>query len=101
MTLRLLEDDQNRKPGDPPNPLSSLLKLSATETRQELVHLLAEVAGPAASRLSLDLEDDQTDFAPDWSGMATAQYLNYRKLSIFGGTSEIQKTILSKSVLGL
>lgn len=101
MTLRLLEDDERRKPEDPPNPLSSLLKLSATETRQEVTHLLAEVAGPAASRLSLSIEDDQGDFAPVWAGMATAQYLNYRKLSIFGGTTEIQKTILAKSVLGL
>jgi alkylation response protein AidB-like acyl-CoA dehydrogenase len=101
MTLRLLEDDQNRKPGDPPNPLSSLLKLSACETRQEMVHLLAEVGGASAARMSLELRDDQTDFAAEWAGMATAQYLNYRKLSIAGGTNEVQKTILAKSVLGL
>jgi len=101
ITLRLLEDDEQRGPEDPPNPLSSLLKLSATETRQEVTHLLAEVAGPAASRLSLSIEEDRDEFTPEWAGMATAQYLNYRKLSIFGGTTEIQKTILAKSVLGL
>lgn len=32
---------------------------------------------------------------------ATAQYLNKRKLSIYGGgASEIQRTIIAKSVLG-
>jgi alkylation response protein AidB-like acyl-CoA dehydrogenase len=51
--------------------------------------------------MSLELRDDQTDFAAEWAGMATAQYLNYRKLSIAGGTNEVQKTILAKSVLGL
>lgn len=101
LTLRLLEDDHGRKPDDPPNPLSSLLKLSATETRQALSRLLAEVSGPAAARLSLSVQGQEEDFAPEWAGLATAQYLNYRKLSIFGGTSEIQKTILARTVLGL
>ena len=45
--------------------------------------------------------DDPAGFAAEWAGMATAQYLNYRKLSIAGGTNEVQKTILAKSVLGL
>ncbi len=32
---------------------------------------------------------------------AAAQYFNYRKLSIFGGSNEIQKNIISKMILGL
>lgn len=101
LTLRLLEDDEGRKPEDAPNPLSSLLKLSATETRQELSRLLATTTGPGAARLELATTSGQANFAPEWAGLATAQYLNYRKLSIFGGTSEIQKTILARTVLGL
>jgi len=32
---------------------------------------------------------------------ATAQYFNNRKLSIFGGSNEVQKNIVSKMILGL
>ena len=32
---------------------------------------------------------------------ASANYFNYRKLSIFGGSNEIQKNIISKMILGL
>ncbi len=32
---------------------------------------------------------------------AAAAYFNYRKLSIFGGSNEIQKNIISKMILGL
>ena len=30
-----------------------------------------------------------------------AAYMNQRKLSIFGGTNEIQKNIISKMIVGL
>ena len=41
--------------------------------------------------------------APATAGAATAaaNYFNYRKLSIFGGSNEIQKNIISKMILGL
>jgi alkylation response protein AidB-like acyl-CoA dehydrogenase len=32
---------------------------------------------------------------------AAAQYFNNRKLSIFGGSNEIQRNIVSKMILGL
>ena len=38
---------------------------------------------------------------PDEAKVAAAQYFNYRKLSIFGGSNEIQKNIISKMILGL
>jgi alkylation response protein AidB-like acyl-CoA dehydrogenase len=31
----------------------------------------------------------------------SAQYFNYRKLSIFGGSNEVQREIISKSLLEL
>ena len=34
-------------------------------------------------------------------GILAATYLNQRKLSIFGGTNEIQKNIISKMIVGL
>jgi hypothetical protein len=41
------------------------------------------------------------DFRPDFAPAASAQYFNNRKLSIFGGSNEIQKNIISKMILGL
>ena len=100
-TMRVLDADSRKDRGDAPNPLSSLLKLRASEIRQELTHLYVEVAGPSALRLSLTPENDIDDVAPDWAGLATATYLNNRKVTIYGGTSEVQHNILAKAVLGL
>ena len=38
---------------------------------------------------------------PDYAGHAAPGYFNYRKVSIYGGTNEIQKNIIAKAVLGL
>ena len=38
---------------------------------------------------------------PPEAGLAAARYLNARAWSIFGGTSEIQLTILAKMAVGL
>ena len=38
---------------------------------------------------------------PEGSSSAATQYFNNRKLSIFGGSNEIQKNIISKMILGL
>ena len=35
------------------------------------------------------------------AGVATGVYLNNRKVTIYGGTSEVQHNILSKAVLGM
>jgi alkylation response protein AidB-like acyl-CoA dehydrogenase len=45
------------------------------------------------------------DLREDFSSMGASQpasvYFNNRKLSIFGGSNEIQKNIISKMILGL
>jgi len=38
---------------------------------------------------------------PDYGHTATEKYLNSRKLSIYGGSNEIQRNIIAKAVLGL
>jgi alkylation response protein AidB-like acyl-CoA dehydrogenase len=49
----------------------------------------------------LDADYQGPQFGPDYSAAASAQYFNNRKLSIFGGSNEIQKNIISKMILGL
>jgi alkylation response protein AidB-like acyl-CoA dehydrogenase len=45
--------------------------------------------------------DDVLGVGPSGASSVTPLYLNNRKLSIYGGSNEIQKNIISKSILGL
>jgi alkylation response protein AidB-like acyl-CoA dehydrogenase len=80
---------------------ASILKIAGTLIRQRLTELTMRVAGPSANgQGSLILEgalDDPRTY-PSW---ATRHYLNFRKISIYGGSNEIQKNIVAKAVLGL
>jgi alkylation response protein AidB-like acyl-CoA dehydrogenase len=43
----------------------------------------------------------QPDVGPDYAANLGAGYCNLRKLSIFGGSNEIQKNIISQMIMGL
>ena len=60
-------------------------------------------ASPGLNRATsaLDTETEEDAIGPDWAGVATGVYLNNRKVTIYGGTSEVQHNILAKAVLGL
>jgi alkylation response protein AidB-like acyl-CoA dehydrogenase len=38
---------------------------------------------------------------PDYAASAAPYYFNYRKVSIYGGSNEIQRNIVAKAILGL
>jgi alkylation response protein AidB-like acyl-CoA dehydrogenase len=71
-----------------PGPEVSVLKIKGSEIIQELAELQMHVLGPAAIPLLSD--------AP-----TSGQYFNLRKTTIYAGSTEIQKNIISKLVLGL
>ncbi|SDQ35542.1 acyl-CoA dehydrogenase family protein [Pseudoxanthomonas sp. CF125] len=74
-----------------PGPEASMLKIRGTEIMQRISELQVELLGPAALA-----------YRPDHDGSrATAAYLNLRKLSIFGGSNEIQRNIIAHMILGL
>jgi hypothetical protein len=52
-----------------------------------------------AEALEEDVEGPHV--GPEYAASAASMYFNYRKLSIFGGSNEIQKNIISKMILGL
>ncbi len=79
-----------------PNPASSVLKLRGTELQQAATELLVEVAGVDA--LPVRAEGIAT---PEWAQHSGPQYLNYRKVTIYGGSSEVQRSIISSTILGL
>ncbi|MGH6814191.1 MAG: pimeloyl-CoA dehydrogenase large subunit [Hyphomicrobiaceae bacterium] len=99
--LRVLGDDRRRTDATP-NPASSILKIKGSELQQATTELLLEVAGPLA--IPCIAEEDETAFdsnIPDaWTATAAPGYFNNRKVSIYGGSNEIQRNIVAKAVLG-
>ena len=83
---------------------ASILKIRGSEIQQQLGELLMECAGPyALPYLPEALErgySGPTAGRAELNGLA-AQYLDLRKVSIYGGTTEVQKNIIAKSILGI
>ena len=89
--------------GAPAGPESSMLKVRGTEIRQEISSLTRRALGPYAQPFvseALDAEHNGESIGPDYAAPVAAEYFNNRKLSIFGGSNEIQRTIIA-GALGL
>jgi alkylation response protein AidB-like acyl-CoA dehydrogenase len=83
---------------------ASMLKVRGSEIQQDLGRLLMECAGPYAMPYSTDaLEEGHGDDTPGGIQLAglAAQYLDLRKVSIYGGTNEVQKNLIARAVVGL
>jgi acyl-CoA dehydrogenase len=91
--LRLVSGQQHLLGGSAP----SLLKLIGTETMQRATEL-AVLAGGARAAYQLDATSHG---ALDEAAISMARYLNARAATIYGGSSEVQRNILARSVLGL
>jgi alkylation response protein AidB-like acyl-CoA dehydrogenase len=81
-----------------------MLKVKGTEIQQMLTELMVEAVGPYSLPFdknyleghaghSIAGDDDAAPLAP--------YYFNFRKTSIYGGSNEIQKNIISQMILGL
>jgi alkylation response protein AidB-like acyl-CoA dehydrogenase len=44
---------------------------------------------------------NEPSVGPDWAGPLAPTYFNTRKVSIYGGSNEIQRGIIAKAILGL
>lgn len=89
-----------------PGAESSMLKIRGTQIRQEIYSLMRRALGNSArAHFDVDeigmIENAFMDEELKMNRHATADYFNNRKLSIFGGSNEIQKNIISKMILGL
>jgi len=90
--------------GGVPGAESSMLKIRGTEIRQEILSLIRRAMGPYALPFIEEAQYEghaEAPVGPAEAATAAANYFNYRKLSIFGGSNEIQKNIISKMILGL
>jgi len=89
-------------------PEVSVLKIKGSEIQQTLAELQMQALGPDAlpylrEALEMDWVADPSfaehyrPYAPPLSG----QYFNLRKTTIYAGSTEIQKNIISQMILGL
>jgi acyl-CoA dehydrogenase len=90
--------------GQNPGAVSSLLKLRVSEIRQAVTRLGVEVIGNDG--LSVEpmrpfYKLNQEPAIPEAMLSIVPEYLNGRAYTIFGGSSEIQRDIVAKMVLGL
>ncbi|MCJ2178728.1 acyl-CoA dehydrogenase family protein [Novosphingobium album (ex Hu et al. 2023)] len=91
--------------GSKPGPQTSLTKLLASNLRQEIDLLAVDTFGIAGLQLDMTRplygDNAPEDIHSKAAQVAAARYLNSRAWTIFGGTNEVQSTIIAKSVLGL
>jgi alkylation response protein AidB-like acyl-CoA dehydrogenase len=97
--LRLLGANQQSRT---PAAQASMLKVLGTELRQAIYETLLEIAGPDAVPFSLEAQclEHLDEAATDASLVAlAANCLDSRKLTIYGGTNEVQRNLIARAAL--
>lgn len=90
--------------GGAPGPESSMLKVKGTEIRQEILSLARRALGLYAlpyQAAALEPGSNVEGVGPGYGVGVTASYLNARKLTIYGGSNEVQRNIITKAILKL
>jgi len=99
--LRVLAAEADKRA---PGPEASILKIKGTEIAQGISELTMQAAGVYAvpfDRAAMSLDFPGERVGPDYAAPLAATYCNLRKLSIFGGSNEIQKNIVAQMILEL
>ncbi len=99
--LRVLSAEAEKRA---PGPAASILKIKGTEIQQAISELLVQAVGPYAlplRRAAMTAGHRGEHVGPFYAIPLAANYLNMRKLSIYGGSNEIQKNIIAQRLLGL
>ncbi len=88
--------------GEAPGVEASMLKVKGTIIRQEINDLARRAVGAYAMPFASEAVEGANDQIPDPHevGPVAADYFNNRKLSIFGGSNEVQRDIIAKVMLG-
>ena len=90
--------------GGAPGPESSIIKILGSEIGQEIDNLTRQALGRRAvihAPNVLDYGYNGPQVSPLATATASGVYFNNRKTSIYGGSNEIQRNIISKAVLEL
>lgn len=95
----LVETERGMDPG----PVSSMLKIRGSEVAQKLFELKMDASGLYSLPFQPHIGEPGNNEEPVGTIHNTRSaptYLNTRKISIYGGSNEIQRSIVSKMVLG-
>jgi alkylation response protein AidB-like acyl-CoA dehydrogenase len=94
MTQLRVVTAEGKQKSNTANPITSVLKIKGSDLQQAATELLLDLLGPAAPGASERLNSQFDEQA------IVSTYFNWRKVSIFGGSNEIQRNIISKAILG-
>ncbi|HSV80241.1 MAG TPA: acyl-CoA dehydrogenase family protein [Ramlibacter sp.] len=84
------------------NSMASMLKLRGSELMQKATELALEALGLYGApdqRHALGMHATGTPIGPNYALTPAAKYLNMRAATVFGGSAEIQRTILARAAL--
>lgn len=90
--------------GQNPGPAASMTKILGTEISQKVTELAIEAVSLSGLYLqpqALQLDFDGEILGPEYALTVMPRYLNTRATTIYGGSSEVQRGIIAKTVLGL
>jgi len=99
--LRMLAAERE---GRAPGAEVSMLKIKGTDIQQALTELMMDAVGPYALPHLPDAWGDHwlgERVGPEYAAPLAARYFNTRKVSIYGGSNEIQRNIVAQHILGL
>jgi hypothetical protein len=100
LVLRVLSAE---KSGKNPLDIAGLLKIKGSEIQQRYTELMMLAAGPYATPFIM--EAMEAGYQGEYVGAAyvaplASSYFNMRKTTIYGGSNEVQRNIVSQTVLG-
>ncbi len=91
------------KTGDAPGSMASIVKMRGTEVGQKVTELAVEAVGWYGVPFT-ELRNYDSNVVPVGGGYVddvAPRYFNNRKTTIYGGSSEVQRNVLAKAMLGL
>jgi len=91
------------KSGQNPGTQASIVKMRGTEVGQKITELAVEAVGWYGAPFT-ELRNYDSNVVPVGGGYAddaAPRYFNQRKTTIYGGSSEVQRNVLAKAMLGL
>ena len=102
MSLSNLRIVSQAAKGGAPGLEASMLKVKGSIIRQEINDLARRAVGPYALPFASEAIEgaNEAPFGPEYAAPVAAEYFNNRKLSIFGGSNEVQRQIIAKTTLG-
>jgi alkylation response protein AidB-like acyl-CoA dehydrogenase len=91
------------KIGDAPGNMASIVKMRGTEVGQKVTELAVEAVGWYGAPFT-ELRNYDSNVVPvggEYVDDVSPRYFNTRKTTIYGGSSEVQRNVLAKAMLGL